>query len=364
MPPTPPFIVLDVPLEVEDEHGELVPVTVDTLRGNSILSGEGAPVEAEGVEGDFYLDRVTAHLYGPKGAEKWPGGFTSLVGPEGKEGPPGSSELAPESVTTPKIAASAVTAAKLGAEAVETAAIKNLAVTSGKLAAGSVVAAKLGAEAVETAALQNLAVTTGKLAAGAVTAAKLGAEAVEEGAIKAGAVTAGKIGAGAVTAAKLGAEAVEAAAIKTGAVTSAKLAAGAVVAAALGAEAVETAALKAGAVTEAKLAAAVIAKFTTITASEKAVAYELVVGDAGKVIEATKVGGTLIITVPTNATAAIPVGSVIELCQVGTGILEVKPAAGVTMHSPGGSVTARVQYSSLTLRKRAENEWLLAGDLT
>lgn len=256
MPPTPPFIVLDVPLEVEDEHGDLVPVTVEMLRGNTILHGTIPPVSAEGQEGDFYLDTVTAALYGPKGATTWPGSPISLIGPPGEITAESvtTADLHAEAVTTAKIANLAVTAAKLGAEAVETGKLKNGAVTEPKLAEeavgtskianGAVTAAKLGAEAVETGAIKAAAVTTAKIAAGAITGTQMGAESVATGALVNLAVTTAKLGEGSVTAAKLGAEAVETAAIKAAAVTEAKL----------GAEAVSTAKIANEAVTEAKLA--------------------------------------------------------------------------------------------------------------
>lgn len=280
-----PVIILDLPLEVENGKGELVPVTAEDLRGNTILHGEGAPSNAIGVEGDYYLDELHARLYGAKGATEWPVGFTSLVGPAGPEGPKGSSELGAESVTTADLKAEAVTSAKLANLGVTTAKLAEgavtepklaaEAVTAGKLAKEAVTAAKLAPEAVEAAAIKAEAVTEGKLANNAVTAAKIAnnavvaagikAEAVTEAKIATGAVTEAKIGAeavaaakikaGAVTAAKLGAEAVETAAIKGEAVTAAKLAAGAVTATKLGAEAVETAAIKNLAVTEGKLAA-------------------------------------------------------------------------------------------------------------
>ena len=35
-------------------------------RGKTILNGEGAPSDNNGIEGDFYYDRLTTRLYGPK----------------------------------------------------------------------------------------------------------------------------------------------------------------------------------------------------------------------------------------------------------------------------------------------------------
>jgi hypothetical protein len=51
--------------------------------GNGILSGNGVPSAALGVNGDFYLDKTTYNLYGPKTAGNW-GTPTSLIGPAGR----------------------------------------------------------------------------------------------------------------------------------------------------------------------------------------------------------------------------------------------------------------------------------------
>ena len=56
--------------------------------GRTIRSGAGAPVAGLGVDGDFYLDRATSALYGPKVAGAW-GTAVSLVGPQGPQGPKG-----------------------------------------------------------------------------------------------------------------------------------------------------------------------------------------------------------------------------------------------------------------------------------
>lgn len=58
--------------------------------GNTILYGTAAPT-TEGVNGDFYIRTTTSMLYGPKSSGTWPAG-TSLIGPQGPEGPAGSLE--------------------------------------------------------------------------------------------------------------------------------------------------------------------------------------------------------------------------------------------------------------------------------
>ena len=70
----------------------------------------------------------------------------------------------------------------------------------------------------------------------------------------------------------------------------------------------------------------------------------------------------LVITVPTNAAQAFPVGTVITIIRVGTGEVTISGDVGVTVNNPIGS-RLRVQWSSATLRKRATDTWHLSGDL-
>jgi hypothetical protein len=105
------------------------------------------------------------------------------------------------------------------------------------------------------------------------------------------------------------------------------------------------------------------ARFTAITANaQSGTTYTLVLSDAGKVIECSN-AGAITLTVPTNASVAFPVGTVIEVWQAGAGQVTVAAAGGVTLRSPGGLVSTRVQYSALSLRKQATDTWVISGDL-
>jgi hypothetical protein len=59
----------------------------DGINGNTILSGNGIPSSALGVNGDFYLDLSTYLFYGPK-FTTWPSPI-SLIGATGPQGPQG-----------------------------------------------------------------------------------------------------------------------------------------------------------------------------------------------------------------------------------------------------------------------------------
>jgi hypothetical protein len=58
------------------------------LDGRTILNGAGAPSNATGSSNDFYLDRTTHVLYGPKMGGVWPSGVP-LIGPPGEDGADG-----------------------------------------------------------------------------------------------------------------------------------------------------------------------------------------------------------------------------------------------------------------------------------
>jgi hypothetical protein len=56
--------------------------------GNTILSGAGAPSNAVGAAGDYWINTTAWLIYGPKAAGVWPAGV-SLIGPVGPIGPQG-----------------------------------------------------------------------------------------------------------------------------------------------------------------------------------------------------------------------------------------------------------------------------------
>jgi hypothetical protein len=96
--------------------------------------------------------------------------------------------------------------------------------------------------------------------------------------------------------------------------------------------------------------------------SQVGTAYTLVSTDAGKVIECNN-ASPVTLTVPPNSSVAFPIGTVVEVWGQGLGAVTVAQGAGVTIRSPS-TLVLRAQYSSVTVRKRATNEWVLAGDTT
>lgn len=66
----------------QGEQGLIGPAGED---GSTMYAGEGEPAVETGVEGDFYINKLTGDLYGPKEAEGW-GEPVSLMGPKGENG--------------------------------------------------------------------------------------------------------------------------------------------------------------------------------------------------------------------------------------------------------------------------------------
>lgn len=90
--------------------------------------------------------------------------------------------------------------------------------------------------------------------------------------------------------------------------------------------------------------------------------YTLALTDGDKVVEMTSTSATTV-TVPPNASVAFPIGASIEIARMGTGSVTIAQGSGVTIVSRGGLRAVGNQYSSVTVRKNATNNWHLVGDL-
>lgn len=96
--------------------------------------------------------------------------------------------------------------------------------------------------------------------------------------------------------------------------------------------------------------------------NQKTAAYTTVLTDRDKLVEVSSSTGVTV-TIPTNSSVAYPVGTSIDILQTGAGQVAIAGAAGVTVNATPG-LKLRTQWSSATLFKRAENTWVVFGDLS
>jgi hypothetical protein len=92
------------------------------------------------------------------------------------------------------------------------------------------------------------------------------------------------------------------------------------------------------------------------------VSYTLTAADCDAVVEMNS-SSACNVTIPTAATGGFVKGNVIEVCQTGAGQVTFVNASGVTINTPR-SLTTRARYSTVRLRMRLTDTWVLDGDLT
>jgi hypothetical protein len=90
--------------------------------------------------------------------------------------------------------------------------------------------------------------------------------------------------------------------------------------------------------------------------------YTLAVSDAGKAVRIAN-ANAITLTVPKNSVIAIPVNSVINVCQSGAGRITIAPVDGdVTLNKFGGLKSVG-QYGYITLIKIDTNIWDVIGGI-
>lgn len=90
--------------------------------------------------------------------------------------------------------------------------------------------------------------------------------------------------------------------------------------------------------------------------------YALALVDMYRTVEMS-VAVANVLTVPTNASVAFPIGTTIDIVQTGAGKTTVAGAGGVTVNSTAGLLSIAAQWSRATLQKRATDTWVLTGAL-
>lgn len=101
----------------------------------------------------------------------------------------------------------------------------------------------------------------------------------------------------------------------------------------------------------------------SLISSQQAASYTLAITDAGTVVEFTGAGAATL-TIPANVIVGFPVGTVIEVFQYGAGQVTVAGGAGVTVLAHGGLLHTAAQYSTISLRQRDIDQWVVSGDLS
>jgi hypothetical protein len=95
--------------------------------------------------------------------------------------------------------------------------------------------------------------------------------------------------------------------------------------------------------------------------SQKSTNYTLQVSDSGNIIEATS---SILITIPADAAANLPVGSSIDIVNAGSGIVTLLGANGVSLLSKDSNKKISTQNSAATIYKKSANVWVAIGDLS
>ena len=105
-----------------------------------------------------------------------------------------------------------------------------------------------------------------------------------------------------------------------------------------------------------------------LTLNAKTATYTAVLTDNRNKLVTMSVAGANDFLIPTNANVAFPVGSVINVIQIGAGQTTIKAVTSgtTTISSTGASAIApklRAQYSAASCIKVATDTWYVVGDI-
>ncbi len=94
--------------------------------------------------------------------------------------------------------------------------------------------------------------------------------------------------------------------------------------------------------------------------------YTFVLTDANNTLVTASNASAQTYTIPPNSSVAYPIGSQINIIQIGAGQVSFAQGSGVTIASNGATATApklRVQYSSASAIKVGTDSWYVIGDI-
>ena len=98
------------------------------------------------------------------------------------------------------------------------------------------------------------------------------------------------------------------------------------------------------------------------TSEQTGTTYTFVLGDANTLIYANNASAQTY-TIPANASVGLPIGSEIEVFNLGAGIVTFSAAGGVTIYSKDSLLSMSAQYAAAILKKQDDDTWILIGDL-
>jgi hypothetical protein len=105
-----------------------------------------------------------------------------------------------------------------------------------------------------------------------------------------------------------------------------------------------------------------------VTLNAQTATYTVVLADADQKLVTMSVGSANDFQIPTNANVAFPVGTVINVIQIGAGQTTIKAVTSgtTTISSTGATATApklRAQFSAASCIKVATDTWYVVGDI-
>jgi hypothetical protein len=91
--------------------------------------------------------------------------------------------------------------------------------------------------------------------------------------------------------------------------------------------------------------------------------YTPVLDDQYQVLVTRSNAAASTMTIPTNATTAFPVGTVITVLNKGVGLVSISGAVGVTILSAGAvaAIPTLSQYKSCAIMQTSANNWYVVG---
>jgi hypothetical protein len=107
---------------------------------------------------------------------------------------------------------------------------------------------------------------------------------------------------------------------------------------------------------------------SALTLNAQTATYTVVLTDADQKLVTMSVGSANDFQIPTNANVAFPVGTVINVIQIGAGQTTIKAVTSgtTTISSTGATATApklRAQFSAASCIKVATDTWYVVGDI-